>query len=110
MSLAPILLCRAICSTPVINPSEGSCGVLRTLRKCNVPLSSSNATTSVKVPPISTAIRQLIALLLSSLQNQISEQIDLPTPTRRDQHSRIVLLDDCWTSQCCPSPKVFPLV
>src|SRR5262245_56012709 len=110
MSLAPILFCWVISSTPVIKPSEGSLEVLRTLHRCNVPLASSSATTSVKVPPISTAIRQLMPLLLSSSQNQIAVRINPPAPVRCDQHSRVILLDDRRAAQRGPGRKIFPLV
>src|SRR5690242_15914471 len=49
---------RATLCTPLMNPTDGSAGVDGVLVVCIAPVSSSSATTSVKVPPVSSASRK----------------------------------------------------
>ena len=51
-------------SNAPITPLVGASGVVGTLSKISSPVDVSNFTTSVKVPPTSTAIRVFFAMLL----------------------------------------------
>src|SRR5207302_3302341 len=55
MSLGSQPACWTILWTPAMKPIDGSCGVVGVLVVCTTPVSSSKATTSVNVPPVSSA-------------------------------------------------------
>src|SRR3990170_2374100 len=119
---AAMMRCR-----PSKNPRAGSSGVLRTLARRSAPSPSSRATTSVNVPPISTATLQLMPFLPPSrnadpkpvpdrapfpsagrpLQHQVAQRVRPRALARRDEHRGVVLLDHRRAAHLVAGNEVF---